>query len=406
MRVVKIPVKTVGKPKKRVSRGYYLLLLMSVIGLMLFQYFRPLPPPVVSYNLPDIPAPKPVDLAWPATGQASISAQGYSFTSTNAKPTQISTASIAKVITVLCVLQKHPLKIGQQGPVITMSDADVTRLDAEINRNGTHLDIVKGEKITQYQAMEAIMLPSANNIADTLAVWSFGSLEQYRAYAQDFVRKNGMTHTVIGADASGYDVDTKSTTQDLAILAKLALANPVLMKIAGEQSATFETAGTVYNHNRLVGDNVMIGIKTGLNDGNSGGFLYAARRGNTTLTGAILDAGTMSEALNSSKRLAESAFDEFEKVKYIKAGTTVGELKTPWGENIGIVTAKDLDVTRWKAERIYPATESETHYVFGDNAMKTGMVHVRTDGDKADSETQTIKGLDGPDLLWRLTRLR
>jgi D-alanyl-D-alanine carboxypeptidase (penicillin-binding protein 5/6) len=40
-----------------------------------------------------------------------------------------------------------------------------------------------GEELSEYQALQALLLPSANNIAETLARWAFGSIDAYNAYA-------------------------------------------------------------------------------------------------------------------------------------------------------------------------------------------------------------------------------
>ena len=404
MRIVKIPTKPIAiKPKRTVLKTFTIILIVF-ISFSAVLYFRPLPEVEVQYSLPKVPPPKAVQLDWPSTGQASLSVKNFSFTLTNTHPTQIPTASIAKMITVLCVLEKNPMKIGQSGPIIQMTAADIERLNIENNRNGSHLDIVEGEKLTQYQALEAILLPSANNIADSLAVWSFGSIDNYTRYAQKFVERNGMIHTTIGKDASGFDIGTTSTTADLAILAKLALANPVVMKIAYEKSATFETAGTVFNHNRLLDGGVLTGLKTGLNDGNTGSFLFSARKNNIEVVGAILDAGSIQNALNASETLAKSSFNNFEQIKYIAKNQKIGKITTAWGETSDIIMSKNLEVTRWKGDKIYTATKNAENIDLTSNVA--GYVYLRTDGDKDEAKTMIKTPLKGPTVWWRLSHLR
>jgi D-alanyl-D-alanine carboxypeptidase (penicillin-binding protein 5/6) len=122
--------------------------------------------------------------------------------------------------------------------------------------------------------MEAVLLESANNVADSLAVWAFGSLEAYRAYAQKMVQEIGMNHTTIGTDASGYHPTTTSTASDLALLAREVLKEPMLRQIVDTSSTSLPGAGRIQNTNRFLGSEV-VGMKTGYTPEAGGVFVLA-----------------------------------------------------------------------------------------------------------------------------------
>lgn len=235
------------------------------------------------------------------------------------------TASTAKIITALTVLKKKPLKIGDDGPTITLGRADVKSYEAYREANGTVVPVYDGMEISQHQILEAMLLPSANNLADSLARWSFGSLEDYRQSAQDFVRELGLTKTTIGIDASGYDPSTQSTATDLAVLAAAAMRNPVIADIVGRAEADGGTMGKLVNTNNLLGQHGLIGLKTGTTPQAGGVFLFAARAvvegRDVIFVGAVQgDGNSAKDAIAAAGRMLDSISPFNDKIKTVPNG--------------------------------------------------------------------------------------
>src|SRR5207237_10200616 len=65
---------------------------------------------------------------WPADGQAAVQV-GQSQVRAGPKQHAAAIASLAKVMTAYLVLRDHPLRLGQDGPTITLTDADVADTD-------------------------------------------------------------------------------------------------------------------------------------------------------------------------------------------------------------------------------------------------------------------------------------
>jgi len=408
MRLVQVKTKPIIIVKKRRFLRWTALVLAVIIAIGAFNYLRPLPNATLSLNLPKVPQATKSVVTWPSLGEATFSAEGYDFMFSNAPPKPVSTASMAKVITVLCVLEKRPLKLGETGPTLTMTADDVMRLQQQYDQGGSHLAISEGEQLTEYQMLQAIMLPSANNIADSLAVWAFGSLEQYQKYAQDFVQRHGMLQTHIGPDASGFDPSTTSTTSDLTKLGTLALANPVVMQVAGTKSAAFKTAGEVYNVDTLLGNGILTGLKTGSNDGNSGGFIFTSnvKKGNQSIdiVGAIVNAESASSAVAYSEKLAASIANNFEVVSYTRAGQRIGTAKTAWGASAIVVATQDTTIVRWSenklwhVEQLTPTTATQKKQI--------GTIRISTNGSKATTPISIIIPATPPSIVWRITHFR
>jgi serine-type D-Ala-D-Ala carboxypeptidase (penicillin-binding protein 5/6) len=57
------------------------------------------------------------------------------------------------------------------------------------------VSIAAGEQLTERQALQALLLPSANNIAAVLARWHPGSVDRFVARMNAAARSLGMTHT-------------------------------------------------------------------------------------------------------------------------------------------------------------------------------------------------------------------
>lgn len=213
------------------------------------------------------PAPKlplTAEPEWPQhVAAAGIGIKGGGVLGVMGDEQQRPIASIAKVITSLALLDKYPLKPGETGPSIPITEHDEQLYRDYVAQNGTVVLIKAGTPITLRQALEAMLLPSANNIADTSAIWGFGSLEEYHRYANDYLKRKGLGNTVVGGDASGLSPDTKSTTRDLIKLGELALEHPVTAQIVAQTSGTIAVAGPVPNYNALVTKHGFTGIKPG-----------------------------------------------------------------------------------------------------------------------------------------------
>jgi D-alanyl-D-alanine carboxypeptidase (penicillin-binding protein 5/6) len=228
---------------------------------------------------------------WPADGQAAFVLTGQS--QVHAGPNQHAApiASVAKVMTAYLVLRDHPLQPGEDGPTITLTDADVADTDRRRRQQESVVSIAAGEQLTELQALQALLLPSANNIAAVLARWDTGSADRFVARMNAAARSLGMTHTRY-TDPSGYDDATVSTAADQVRIVDQAMRRPVFASIVATTSATLPGAGTVRNTNTLLGHNGFVGVKTGSDDAAGGCFAFRAIRWidgkRTTITGVVL----------------------------------------------------------------------------------------------------------------------
>lgn len=412
MRVVTIrqPQRRTHKKRTRRLRLWLALLTVLMVGAGAFNYLRPVPEPAVVLSLPAVPVTGAPVVDWPDYGQASLTTASMDTVLTNGTMAPLSTASMAKVITALCVLEKYPLAPGETGPRIKLGEEDMKRYRMQVGLNGSNLPIYSGEELTEYQAIQALMIPSANNIADTLAVWAFGSLENYSTYSNAYVRRHGLINTRIGVnDASGLDPTTNSTAEDLAKLGLIALEHPVLREIFGQKSAVFPMIGELNNYNTKLGVSGIIGIKTGNNEQNPGALLYAASipvgSSSVMITGAVMGARDLPVALNDTEALVVSVKNSFEQVSYLKQDQPVGHIRTAWGESSPLVATKDNTFVRWKGTAVTASTNDHKLTAIKIQAgQPVGAIEVKSGAILTATPIAAKEALSGPSFWWRLTR--
>ena len=228
---------------------------------------------------------------WPADGQAAFIRSGQSriHAGPNQHPAPI--ASVAKVMTAYLVLRDHPLRPGEDGPTITLTAADVADTNRRSAQGESVVPIAAGERLTERQALLALLLPSANNVAAVLARWDAGSADRFVARMNATARSLGMAHTRY-TDPSGYDDATVSTAVDQVRIVDRAMRLPAFASIVATPSATLPVAGTVDTTNALLGHDGFVGVKTGSDDAAGGCFAFRAIRRidgrETAITGVVL----------------------------------------------------------------------------------------------------------------------
>jgi D-alanyl-D-alanine carboxypeptidase (penicillin-binding protein 5/6) len=277
-------------------------LLATLVGGSSFSVARllaPLPRPVVSTSVAATWTPlrgAPTAVAPPAQGSLAVAvtdALGTRPLADTAAATARPIASVTKTMTALVVLEVHPLS-GGDGPVLTMTATDEADYRSISASGGSTAPVRAGEQLTERQLLLGLMLPSADNLALTLARWVDGSVAAFVQRLNQRAASLGMARTHF-ADPDGLSTSTTSTAADLVILGERALADASLLDIVSTQSATLPDGTVLHNLDVLLSTQPdWIGIKTGWTPQAGGCLLFAARRSITpgadpvTVVGAVL----------------------------------------------------------------------------------------------------------------------
>jgi D-alanyl-D-alanine carboxypeptidase (penicillin-binding protein 5/6) len=307
------------------------LVVLIVVAAAVAVAVEPIPPAraVLDAALPGTVPGRPLVLPLPDQGQAAVgTSSGWVLAASAAQPPQ-PLASVTKVMTAYVVLEDHPLRAGQSGPEITVTAAEAASLPSREREGQSLIPVAAGEQLTELQALEALLIPSADDVADLLALFDAGTAPAFVAKMNATARALGMTHTRY-VDASGYDPGSRSKAGDQLVLARAAMSLPVLAQIVGSRSVTLPLAGTVANYNTLVGQDGFTGIKTGSTNAAGGCLVWSVTRiidgTPVTLLGVVLGqrrGPLIGAALGAARTLTDRAFEAFSTRTVVPAGTRI-----------------------------------------------------------------------------------
>jgi D-alanyl-D-alanine carboxypeptidase (penicillin-binding protein 5/6) len=214
-------------------------------------------------------------VSWPADGTSAADISGIGVTDGPGAIRQVPIASVAKLMTAYVILRDHPLSRGGSGPDITVQPSEAAAYPSQAREGDSLVAVAAGEAISERQALEALLLPSADNMARILARWDADSQDAFIAKMNAAARRLGMTRTSY-TDASGLDSSTTSTAADQVRFGMAAMQVPALAAIVGISTAVVPVAGTIRNTNTLLGRDGIVGLKTGSTQAAGGCILIAA----------------------------------------------------------------------------------------------------------------------------------
>jgi D-alanyl-D-alanine carboxypeptidase (penicillin-binding protein 5/6) len=189
---------------------------------------------------------------WPAQGEAAVVAgNGRPAASPHQQAAPI--ASLAKVMTAYLILERYPLSGAQDGFTITVTEAQAQAEAQDAAQGQSVLAVRAGEQLSERQLLQALLIASANNIAQLLAAQAAGSQTRFVADMNAQARALGMHHTTY-TDASGFDSGTVSTAADQLRGFERAMRFSVFRQIVSMASVTLPVAGTVTNYNPLIAE--------------------------------------------------------------------------------------------------------------------------------------------------------
>lgn len=348
-------------------------------------------------------------LPWPTGVQSAIAIPALGITTQSGPEVAEPIASVTKLMTAHIVLTDHPLSIGQQGPTITITALDVTLWQDAVATDQANIEVSVGEVLTEYQMLEGMLVHSANNFADMLAIWDGGSISSFVTKMNSTATSLGMTHTQY-ADASGYSTQSVSTPADQLKLATLDVSNPLFNQIVAMPAVTLPVGGTVTTFTPLLGVDGVVGVKSGYTSA-AGGCdvlallqmvdgvpveVLAAVVGDHVGDDVITDAGL--EALS----IARPAMADVRSIDLAPSGTQLA-VATASGNSVPVVARSDLTVLAWPGQRVTEFLQVARRPRAGTAAgWRIGTVTVRAGPEKLQVVVSTAKALPSLTLLQRV----
>ncbi|MGW2045067.1 D-alanyl-D-alanine carboxypeptidase [Streptomyces sp. NPDC001858] len=346
------PMRTLGR---RIKIWTPLLILLLVV-FAIAQAVRPLPATALTLTAKDAYTfdGGKTQLPWPGEGQGWMDIDGVGTMGSFGEQTPVAIGSVAKTMTAYIILKDHPMKAGEEGPEIEVDATAEKEGGYDVTGDESTLNTVKaGDKLTEKQALSAVLIPSANNIARLLARWDAGSEAAFVKKMNATAKELGMTNTTY-TDPSGLKETTVSTAEDQVKLGRAFVQVPALVSISSAASWTDPSGKYWNNYNELPYRIGAIGIKTGSTTAAGGNLLFASRKEvdgrSVTIVGAILGQHKQKilETVNTvSKTALLAAQEALTSAKIVKKGDVVGYVDDKMGHHTPVVVTKDVPVVGW-----------------------------------------------------------
>lgn len=305
-------------------------------------------------------------------------------------------ASTTKIMTAVLALEKG---------VLTDSVTATREAIEPITSNHSHMGIKVGETLTLEQLLYGMLVYSANDAANVIAVHIGGSLEGFSAMMNEKALELGLSGTHY-QNAHGYHDDNHYTTaKDLSTLARYAMekekfqeiVKTVLYRIPANDYYTEERVLSTTNHliSRYRNTKYMykyaIGIKTGYTEESGSCLVAAATKGDMELISVILKAdesedGTLYTFADSA-RLYEYTFENYKYIKVADIDQVVSDSPVYEARNatrVALLPSQNL-------EKILPKT-TDVNDISANITLNEKITAPIKKGDVLGSVTYTLSG--------------
>jgi len=260
-------------------------------------------------------------------------------------------ASVTKLMTAKVLLQRLPLRDGDTGPCINVSNADVATYLSERQSIDSTAAVRLGEKICESDLLTGLLVHSASNYAYLLIRLTGLTDDQFVGEMNSDARSMGLVNTHY-TDPTGISTADTSTAHDQLILAEKVMEIPFIRKTVNNSRVNLPVAGLVGSFTPLVGHEGVVGVKSGRTSP-AGGCDVMARwltvRGQRVLVYAVVlgthggdvlaRAGAEALTLTSSVATNVSSYQ-------LRSGVVVGSIG--WGtQRTAVVTRTSFAMWAW-----------------------------------------------------------
>jgi D-alanyl-D-alanine carboxypeptidase (penicillin-binding protein 5/6) len=267
-------------------------------------------------------------------------------------------ASLTKLMTAVVALEMADLK-----DILTVDDLTPYTID------GSHIALEPGEKISFEHMLNALLIASANDVAEVIAINCAGSVTEFVDKMNEKASEIGMTNTNFMNPHGLHDDNHYSTADDLAKLAVYAYHNDIIREIIQKRNYIIPPTNIkseerfLNNSNRLLfavgyGNQILIdgyyvdiryegatGMKTGYTPEAKSTFIGSAKRGDVSLISVVLD-GYVTNVYSDTVKLLNYGFNNFTNINLIGENTYYKNtsIKNAKIDEIPLITKEGLSV--------------------------------------------------------------
>ncbi|BDI23257.1 hypothetical protein L3i23_20330 [Herbiconiux sp. L3-i23] len=360
----------------------------------------------VAVSAESVPSESAPVVALSADGASAVtlSADAAPLTAGTADP--IPMAASAKLVTALVVLEQYPLIEGRAGPAIPVTAHDFAAYSRYQAEGTKAVRVVPGDQWSERETLQATLIASSNNHAEMLARWAFGTMDGYLEAATAWLAEHGLDGTRV-ADATGLSAESVSTGTDLARLAALAMADPLVGEIVATPSATTLRGLDFENTISYRTAQGLLGISRSYTDEAGVVLLFAYEAevtgGSATVYGAFAGEPSYDSLDADVSALLASLPTALALQPVVVAGKSYGTFTTQWDQRVDAVAEVDLFGIGWNG--VDPgasvAVELEELTV-GRKGREVGRVVAETLVGEQSSPLVLAETVGDPGPVWRL----
>lgn len=214
-----------------------------------------------------------------------------------------SIASLTKIMTSIMLVENC-----EMNEVITAPD-DIAWV------GGSLLGLKKGDKVTAYNLLVGMLLPSGNDAAYTTGIHIGGTVEKFAQMMTAKAKEIGANNTNF-MNPHGLDVEGHySTAYDMALITSYALKNETINKIVNSTSLSVtygKTTKMLNNTNSLLRNYAYVdGVKTGFTGNAQRCLIASGTRNDFRLIAVVLGATDTKTRFNTAETLMDKTFQVY-----------------------------------------------------------------------------------------------
>jgi serine-type D-Ala-D-Ala carboxypeptidase (penicillin-binding protein 5/6) len=259
---------------------------------------------------------------------------------------RLSIASTTKLMTAYLALKKlKPNQMVTAAPYHPSASAEIL------------LGLRPGERMRMRDLLHGLLLPSANDAAETLAAGTSGSVPAFVTAMNQAAQRLGLANTSYANPVGLDDPNNYSSARDLTTLAGILLRNRLFAQIVDTPSATLHSGDhprTVTSRNTLLDQAPWIdGVKTGHTLDAGYVLVGSGTQDSTTLISAVL--GTPSEAARDANtlKLLTYGFSLYHPSQEVDKGEQLADPKLDYrGDHLPLLAQRPLAVNVREGQRV------------------------------------------------------
>lgn len=236
--------------------------------------------------------------------------------------TQWYPASLTKLLTAILLVTKIP-----NNAWLTTS----TLASLQTPSNSEFL-LQQGEKIDKEDALHALLMISANDVAESVAEYIAQNDQNFSVLMNRLAKKIGCEDTHFVNPNGLFDPNHYSTPYDIALIARYALRYPAIVQTIGTKYYTIHTnrrTVSIENQNQILGQPGVVGGKMGFVNESGNNLMEVFKQNGQEIITVVMDTDLNNE-YTDDENIAQYAFSELAN-GYNKTVSRVGQT---WGTGV------------------------------------------------------------------------